>query len=397
MLVIKSHKIQLLPNNRQKSTFVSWCGTARWAYNYGLERKKAEYEATGKSPGAYSLMKEVVVLKRTDAYAWLCDVSKSVPRMALLNLETAFKNFFRRVKKGNDKVGYPRFKSRHRSKKVFQLELDAVRTKSKRIRLPKIGWVRMSQPLRFDGKLVGAVTISERAGKWYVSLTVEVEISDLVEKQDEVGVDLGVKSLAVLSNGKHFENPKALRRYTKLLARAQRQLARKQNGSKRRKKALLRVRRIHKRIADIRADATHKATRHIADHYGFVAIEDLNVSGMMKNHRLAGAVGDANFYEFRRQVGYKIAWVNGTVAVIDRWFPSSRLCRACGCINSELQLSDRVWSCVCGTVHDRDSNAAKNILAKALLDHRGLPVAGRGGLEAVSSPMKRQQSTVLSL
>lgn len=408
MLVQKGHCIQLLPNNEQHTIFVQWAGAHRWAYNWGLERKVQAFRETGESPSTYVMMKEIVALKRTEEYAWLQGVSKSIPRMALLHLETAYANYFREKKDGTvaqriakleaegkwearcEKLrkkglygfqlepGFPNFKSRKRSKMVFHLEPDQIRIEGKRIRLPKIGWIRMTKPLRFEGKLIGTVAISERAGKWYASVQVETEHIP-TEKQDGiVGIDLGVKTLATLSDGTQFGNPKALKHYQCLLARAQHQLDRKQKGSNRWKKAKLRVQRIHKCIADIRANATHHATRYIADTYSFVAMESLNTSGMMQNHKLAGAVADANFCEFKRQVAYKVAWEDGELALVDQWFPSSRLCSGCGCINSDLTLADRVWTCECGAVHDRDVNAAKNILAKALHD-RGLPVAGRGG------------------
>lgn len=390
MPVQKSHQIQLLPNNEQCTIFVQWAGTHRWAWNWGLECKIEAYEQTGKSPGAYALSKGIVELKHT-SHMWLQDVSKSVPRIALQQLDQAYANFFRRCKNGEKEKGFPKFKSRRRSKMVFHLEPDQIRIEGKRIRLPKIGWVRMTQPLRFEGKLIGTVAISERAGKWYASLNVETEHVPTENQGGAVGIDLGVKTLVTLSNGTQFENPKALRHYRKLLARAQRQLERKQRGSNRWEKAKLRVQRIQKRIADIRANATHHATGYIAENYEFVAMEDLNASGMMKNHSLAGAVADANFREFKRQVAYKVGWEGNKLALIDQWFPSSKLCSICGCINDGLILADRVWACDCGVTHDRDVNAARNILAKALHD-RGFPVAGRGGLGAVRPPVKRQES-----
>lgn len=397
MRVYKGHRIQLLPNNRQRTAFVRWGGAHRWAYNYGLARKIAAYEETGKSPGAYALMKEVVRLKGEPETAWLRDVPKSVPRMALLHLEDAYRRYFREKRDGTvDKriaqlkaqgkwegrraklmkagrhgfqldPGFPRFKSKKRDPMVFHLEPETVRVNGRRVWIPRLGWVKMTKPLRFSGKLVSTVAVREQAGKWYISFNVEVDIPDAVETQDDaVGVDLGVKALATLSDGTVFENPKAIRRLEGLLARAQRQLARKQKGSNRRKRARLRVARIQKRIADIRADATHKATRYLADRYGLVAMEDLHVSGMMKNHYLAKSVADANFGEFRRQASYKLAWAGGALHLVDRWFPSSKLCSACGCVNDKLTLADRVWACECGAIHDRDVNAAKNILAEAL-------------------------------
>jgi putative transposase len=404
MRVHKGHKIQLSPNNKQSSKFKEWCGAHRWAYNFGLERKKKAYKETGKSLSAYSLMKEIVRLKQQPETAWLKDVPKSVPRVALLHLEGACKLFFRRVKESEGKLGFPRFKSRKRSKKVFHLEPETVKVNGKRVWIPLLGWVRMTKPLRFSGKLVGTVAISEYAGKWYVSFNVEVTLPEPIESQDRqaVGVDLNVSELATCSDGTVFENPKALFHYEKLLKKAQRQLSRKEFGSKRWKRAKRRVQLIHKRIADIRGDATHKATSYIADRYNFVAMEDLSVHCMMKNHHIAKAIADANFYEFRRQVEYKLSWSGGKLILISRWFPSSKQCHICGGKNDKLTLKERIWRCdCCGTAHDRDLNAAKNILfwakkhrmVQTVLDVEGkgigLPMKRQGGSESISpSPVK---------
>jgi len=366
MLVIKAHKIQLKIVPKIEQTFISWCGAARWAYNYGLNRKKVEYEATKKSPGSYTLMKEIVMLKKTDEYAWLQDVPASVPRVALLHLDLAYKNFFRRVKEGSAKPGFPKFKSRKHSRVCFHLEPGAIAIKDNQVRIPKIGWLRMHQALRFEGKLVGTVCISYRAGRWYASFLVKTEVADPIEKQEReaIGVDVGIKHLAVLSDGKKFNNPKAFYRLEKLLGRAQRQMARKQKGSKRWQKAKLRVQRIYKRIADLRANATHHITSYIITNYDGIAIEDLNVAGMSRNHCLAKSILDANFAELHRQLEYKTTWIGGEIRRVDRFFPSSKLCCTCGCINDKLTLADRKWTCACGAIHDRDQNAAINLVIK---------------------------------
>ena len=362
----KAHKILLDVSPETDRLFVSWCGASRWSYNYGLGRKKETFEETGKSPGSYTLMKEVVALKKTDEYAWLNDVPKSVPRMALLQLETAYANFFRRVKSGDAKPGFPRFKSKKQSKLLFHLEPDAIAMDGNRVRIPKVGWIRMHQAIRFKGRVIGTVCISCTAGRWYASFPVETEVADPIEKQERVavGVDAGIKHLAVLSDGKMFDNPRSFYRLEGLLARAQRQTARKHKGSKRWQKARLRVQRIHKRIADLRANATHHVTAYVAANYDGVAIEDLNVRGMSQNHHLAKSVLDANFSELHRQLAYKMSWVGGEVRQVDRFFPSSRLCGVCGLINSELTLADREWICECGVYHDRDQNAANNLAIK---------------------------------
>ncbi|MBI4640214.1 MAG: transposase [Candidatus Tectomicrobia bacterium] len=366
MLVTKAHKILLYTTPETEAAFVSWCGAARWAYNLGLERKKAACEDTKKSPGSYAFMKEVVALKKTDEYAWLNDVPKSIPRMALRQLETAYANFFRRVKGGEKQKGFPKFKSKKRAKVAFHLEPDAISVKGNRVRIPKVGWIKMHDSIRFDGELVGTVCISCTASQWYASFSVETKIPDPIENQEKVvvGLDVGIKTLATLSDGKKFENPRAFYHLEKLLARAQLQVAHKQKGSKRWQQATLRVQRIHKRIADLRAIATHHASAYVAKHYHGVAIEDLNVKGMAKNHCLAKSVLDANMAELHRQLSYKMAWTGGEVRQVDRFFPSSKLCHICGCINHSLILADREWTCECGTHHDRDVNAATNLAIK---------------------------------
>lgn len=394
MLVQKGHKVQLLPNNEQKTVFKQWAGVARWAYNWGLERRIGAYEETGKSPRAYALAKKVVQLKHT-THPWLADVSKSVPRVALCQLDDAYTNFFRRVKNGDAQKGFPKFRSKKLTPLSFHLELNQVCIKGKRVRLPKIGWVRMAKPLRFIGKLVGTIRIGEYAGKWYVSFNVGVEVEPADNQGEAIGIDLGIKALATLSNGVAYKNPKALKRYEKLLVRAQRQLARKQMGSKRREKAKLRVRCLHKRIRDIRTNAIHQATADITKQYSFVAMEDLNVSGIVRNRRLTKALTDASFSEFKRQIQYKLNWNSRDLILIDRWFPSSKLCSECSYINNRLTLADREWTCFnCGTHHHRDHNAAINILTKALQASGGSNGAARGGLEAVGSPGKREAGSV---
>jgi len=382
MLVTKAHKILLDISPEIERQFVSWCGAARWSYNFGLGRKKEAFEKTGRSPGSYALMKEVVALKKTDEYAWLNDIPKSVPRMALMQLETAYANFFRRVKGGNAKPGFPRFRSKKRSRMCFHLEPDAIAVDGNRVRIPKIGWLKMHQAIRFKGKLVGTVCVSYTAGRWYASFSVETEIADPIEKQEReaVGVDVGIKHLAVLSDGKMFANPKSFYRLEGLLTRAQRQVARKKEGSNRWQKAKVRVQRIHKRIADLRANATHHVSAYVAANYDGVAIEDLNVSGMAQNRHLAKAVLDANMTELHRQLMYKMAWSGGEVRQVNRFFPSSRLCSVCGLINGELTLADREWTCKCGAHHDRDLNAANNLAIKCF--GRGSAVTARGGLGA---------------
>lgn len=375
MLVIKAHKILLNTTPEIETQFISWCGSARWAYNFGLEKKIAEYEETGKSPRAYALMQKIVSLKRTNEYIWLREIPKSIPRMALLHLDKAYSCFFRRVKGKDKQMGFPKFKNRKQSRMAFHLEVDAIAVKGNRIRIPKLGWLKMYQAIRFNGRLVGTVSISQTAGRWYASFSVETEVTDPIENQEKivVGLDVGLKHLAVLSNGRKFGNPKSSYRLERLLARAQRQTTCKQKGGRRWQKAKLRVQRIHKRINDLRANATHHISSHIANNYSGVAIESLSVKEMSKNHCLAKSILDANFAEMHRQLTYKMIWKGGEIRQVGKFFPSSRLCSVCGRINNKLTLADREWICECGTHHDRDINAAINLAIKCFGPRVGGP------------------------
>jgi len=359
-------------------------------YNWALEQKKVAYEGESKSLSKYDVQKLLTIEKRRPERVWLNDILRDMLVNAIWDMDRAYRNFFRRVKSGEKEKGFPRFKSRQTARRVFHVTACLVQLSEDRrsIKLPKLGWVRMTKALRFEGKLVGSVAVSEEAGRWYASLVCEMEIPDPPDRSNDpqVGIDVGIKNLMTLSNGKRYENPKATYALEKLLARAQRQMSRRQKGSNRWREAKRRVQRIQKRIKDARVNKAHQATAEIATDYGFVAMEDLNVRGMMRNRHLAKAVSDSNFSRLRQQLTYKTAWSGSKLRLVDRWFPSSKLCSVCGCINEGLTLSDRRWTCDCGAVHDRDLNAARNILAAALRTADESAAAGRGGIGASSPP-----------
>jgi len=299
------------------------------------------------------------------------DVSKCAPQEALRDLDVAYKNFFRRVKQGAKAKGFPKFKSKHRSKKKFRLT-GSIRVFEDQIQLPRLGRLRLKEKgyLPVEGtpdvRIVSA-TVSERAGRWYVSVQVEKIVpGPVTPKGKPVGVDLGVKSLATLSDGTQYANPRALKKALKKIKRLQRTVSRRKKGSANRHKAVVKLARAHARVANIRSNALHQITSELAKTKLFIAIEDLNVAGMMKNHSLAQAIGDVGFHEFKRQLEYKTAWNGSELAVIDRWFPSSKTCSGCGQIDSNQTLNDRTYVCDCGLELDRDHNAAINILNKAL-------------------------------
>ena len=302
-------------------------------------------------------------------FPWTYDVSKCAMQEALRDLDKAYQSFFLRVKNGDETPGFPKFKSRKQGIGSFRLT-GAIRVEDARIRLPRIGWIRLKERgyIPTKGIHILSATVSEQAGRWFVSVQCREEIEITQATGNPVGVDLGIKELAVCSNGQRFENPKALRKAQCKLGRLQRELSRRKKGGRNRERTRRKMAKVHYRIACIRKDALHKATSAIvaktkpdSERPSAVVVEDLNVSGMLKNHCLAQAISDVGFAEFKRQLEYKTAWLGEELMVADRFLPSSRLCRHCGCINSELTLSNRTWTCDCGAVLDRDLNAALNL------------------------------------
>jgi putative transposase len=324
-------------------------------YNWGLAKWKEEYEA-GNKPNRNELKKEFNRIKRRE-FPFVLEVTKCVVDKAFDNLGSAFNNFFKGYKK---RKCYPRFhkKGIHES---FTVDNTKFSVDGRKIRIPKLGWVRMTEELRFQGKLMSA-TIKQRAGMWFVSISVETEVPESDSQvSGAVGVDLGIKTLATLSDGTVFENPKTCYKYDKALRRAQKSLSRKRKGSRNRAKARLKVAKLHYRIGCVVDDYIHKMTRYIADNYRTVVLEDLNVKGMQKNRHLSKAVSRANFHKIRQFLSYKCRGVK----IIDRWFPSSKTCSSCG-RQQDMPLHRRVFRCECGMVLPRDYNAAINILGQGL-------------------------------
>jgi putative transposase len=359
--VLISHKIALKTNNKQNTYFAKAAGVARFAYNWGLQAWTCQYEAwksdnSLSKPSQLSLRRELNSIKRAQ-FPWMLEVTKNAPQMALIQLGQAFKNFF------NKKSQYPTFRKKGINDR-FSLTNDQFKIDNSRIHIPNLGWVRMREGLRFTGKIMSA-TISRVADKWFVSLTLDVAEQNMTaktENQGIVGVDLGISTLATLSTGEIIPGVKA---HTSLLKRLQllsKRLSKKQKGSQNRKKLKMKLAKLHARIANIRIDALHKLTTSLTRRFTIIGIEDLNVRGMLKNHRLARSIADMSFYEFRRQLEYKAARGKGIVVVADRWFASSKLCSCCGYKHEDLTLSIRKWQCPnCHVQHDRDHNAAINL------------------------------------
>ena len=376
-MVLESVKVALDPSPAQERLLLSHAGAARFAYNAGLAHVKACIEGDAKPEWSlYGLRRWWNSSKDTlavsdDGVIWWRENSKEAYSSGLEALAKGLSNWSKSRlgdRKGR-RVGFPRFKSKDRTTPRFAYTTGSfglIEGDPKALRLPKIGRVHCMENVtaRVGDTRVLRMTVSQRAGRWYASLTVERDTPAAVRPPTggAVGVDLGVKTLATLSDGTVIENPRCLAASERRLKRAQKALSRKTVGSKRRAKARAKVARLHAHVANQRLDAMHKATTWLASTYSHISIEDLNAAGMVKNHRLAKAVSDASFGEFRRQLEYKTARTRAALRVIDRWYPSSKTCSKCGAVKAKLSLSERVYRCDgCGLSIDRDLNAAINI------------------------------------
>ncbi len=368
MLTNKAYRYELDPNNIQRSHLAQHTGVARFAYNWGLDQRIARYknnQGDDRFTDAIKQHKLLNSLKKTE-FPWMYETSKCAPQEALRDLHQAFKNFYRGLKSGK-KVGFPRFKRRG-VRDSFRLT-GTIRFHKRAIQLPRIGKVRIKEKREkyYSGRILSA-TVRRRANRWFVSVTVEENIVDPVSNNGTaVGVDLGVKTLVTLSEGTTFANPRALGRRLRKLRQLSKSLSRKKKGSKNHEKAKLRLAKMYLRVFNIRQDTLHKATTYLSKSHSKVVIEDLNVSGMLKNRRLARAIADVGLYEFRRQLEYKCGWYGSELVVVSRTFPSSKMCSRCGHRKKDLSLSEREYECEqCGLVIDRDLNAALNLVAVSL-------------------------------
>ncbi|MFS8840797.1 RNA-guided endonuclease InsQ/TnpB family protein [Synechococcus sp. W55.2] len=365
-------------NNRQKTLAAQHAGVARHAYNWGLAICRQALENRQKLPTAIDLHKRLVAEVKKEN-PWYYQVSKCAPQQALRNLEQAFK----RCRGGLGK--FPRFK-RKGVRDSFYLE-GSIRISGDRIKVPIFGWLRCAELL--PATTPKNVVISLRAGHWYISFKYEAPAPQVEKTGEVVGVDLGIHHLATCSDGEVFENPKPYRKARKRLTKLQRRLSRKQKGSANRKKAVVQLGKAHKRVADIRQDNLHKLTTYLAKKYRVVVIEGLQVKNLLKNRKLAGALSDCGFYEFRRQLEYKARLYGCQVVAADRFYPSSQLCSGCG-HRQKMPLQERVFRCErCGLELDRDLNAAINLAQWYLTtcSSRGSNACGdpSGGVVGVNS------------
>ncbi|MDB9445991.1 RNA-guided endonuclease InsQ/TnpB family protein, partial [Anabaena sp. CS-542/02] len=360
--MLLSFQTALIPNNKQVSAFRKASGTARHAYNWAnaaiLEvLKLRETDKSVKIPSAIDLHKRLVAQVKSQ-HDWYYEVNKNVPQKALADLRQAWDRCFKKTSK------QPRFKKKGQ-RDSFYLESGTkakpgMKNDGKRVKLPSIGWVRLAEPLPVAA--IHNCVISRQAEQWFISMKYEIEKPTVNAKRPSVGVDIGIKELAVTSTGKVFSNPKAYRRMSKRLKRLQRRVTKKVKGSKNRAKAVKKLAKLHAKVVNIRKDSIHKLTHYLAKNHSVIKMEDLHVKAFLKNHKLAGAIADCGMYEFRLQLEYKTEKFSSQLIIVDRMFPSSQICSNCGNHRHKMPLKNRVYICPeCGHTEDRDLNAAKNI------------------------------------
>jgi putative transposase len=362
-LTVRVYKTELDLNNVQITECLQHAGTARYAFNWGLSKKIKAHKQKLPYPTAISLHKELNALKSTE-FPWMYDVSKCAPQEALFDLDKAFDNFFRRCADPKiRKKGFTKFKSKKKRIGAFRLN-GIIRATDKTIQLPRLGELRLKEHGYFPtAPRIVSATVSEKAGHWFISITTDEPPVTKPIGTETLGVDVGIETLATLSDGTtKFENPRAYRNAEKKIKKHQKRVSRKAKGSNNRRKAKRKLARAHYRASCVRNDSIHKATTAITKRAGILGIELLNVQGMLKNHCLAKAIQDAGFYEFRRQIEYKMKRTGGKLITADRWYPSSKTCSRCGVVKEKLDLSERIFKCdSCGLVIGRDLNAAINL------------------------------------
>ena len=363
--MIKAYKYRIYPNSEQRMQIAKTFGCCRFVYNQTLAYRKEVYEKEKKSVSKTDCNNYCNRQLKKD-YEWLKEVDKFALTNAIYNMDAAYRKFFK------EHAGYPKFKSKHDNHKSYTTNITngniTVDFESNRVKLPKLKDVTAKLHRNFSGQIKSATISQVPSGKYYVSILVETEHMELPHTNQNTGIDLGIKELCITSDGKKYKNPKIIRKYEKKLIKLQRQLAHKEKRSQNYYKIKKKIALCHEKITNTRKDYLHKISHEIISENQVIDSENLQIKNMVKNHHLAKAISDVSWYELTRQLEYKAKWNGRKYIKIDTFYASSQICSVCGYQNTETKdLSVRKWECpVCGVKHDRDINAAKNILAEGL-------------------------------
>ena len=361
MIVTKTYKFRIYPNKDQAVLMARHFGSTRFVWNHFLSLRKESYLESKESLTYYDNAKTLTLLKKNNEFEWLNEINSQSLQASLKDLDAAYGRFFKK------QAMFPKFKSKN-------LCVDSFRCpQSSDIRDGKLSLIKFREGIKINihreitGRILFVTVSRTPTDKFFASITCETEHNPMPSNNNEIGIDLGIKDLAICSNGEIFKNPRVTKKYAKKLAYRQRQLSKKTKGSGKRFKQRKKVAAVHEKIKNVRMDNLHKITQLIISENQTIIIEDLNVKGMIKNHKLAKAIADVSWHELTRQLEYKAQWNERDLVKIDRWFPSSKTCNVCNFINQNLTLNERIWTCPnCKETLDRDLNASKNILKQGL-------------------------------
>lgn len=381
-IIHKSYKFRIEPTSEQMELLSKHFGACRFVFNRFLHERKEKYLNEKTSLNYYDNARTLTDLKKEEGFDWLKEINSQSLQSAIRNLDSAYKNFF------NKQNQFPKFKSKY-DRQSFKIPQNVL-INNERLIIPKFKeGIKIKLHRELEGEILFATITKSTTGKYYVSITCQVNYKPFDETGSSVGIDTGIKDLAILSDGKTYENIKVLKTKLKKLKYEQRQLSKKQKGSNSRQKQKIKLSLFHEKITNIRKDYLHKVSTEIVKNHDIISVEDLSVKNMMKNHKLAQSLSDVSLGMFYTMLEYKSRWNDKSFVKIDRFFPSSKTCSNCGWINQDLNLSIREWTCSsCNEHHDRDLNASKNILKQ------GINILSGYGIE---SDIKQKQEEALPL